>query len=89
MSELEILNAVKQFGFFAVLVALFIWRDWAREQRMSKRLDEQQDQFVKTLTDLVSKANDAQNRNAETLRDMVDELKRRPCMMGFEPQHKR
>ena len=89
------IEVFKSFGAVAGVAVFFLLRlrqqdaeTRAREERMAKRLDEQQDEFVETLKTLVEKSNDAMSRNAEVIRDMVEELKRRPCMMGVEPQRR-
>ena len=76
MGEMEVVNAVKQFGFFAILVALFIWRDWVREQRMAKRLDEQGDKFNTALSTVVTDNARAMERMAQGIEKQSDRLEK-------------
>lgn len=77
------LEVLKSFGAPVAVAVFFMIRlrvqdveTREREARMAKRLDEQQDKFV----EVIEKSNEAHTRHAETLRDLVEELRRRPCM---------
>ena len=48
----------------------------AREDRMAARLDEQQDRLI----EIINKSNESRSTNAKAISDLVDEMRRRPCM---------
>jgi len=47
---------VKQFGPFFLAVVFFLWRDWQRENRLSKRIDELEDEHRQVLLPLVKES---------------------------------
>ena len=44
---------VKQFGPFFLAVVFFLWRDWRREDRLSNRLDQLEDEQREVILPLV------------------------------------
>jgi cbb3-type cytochrome oxidase subunit 3 len=49
----EALTLIKQFGPFFLAVVFFLWRDWRREDRLSNRLDELEDEQREVILPLV------------------------------------
>ena len=79
---LEVLiAAAKSFGPAAAMVGFFIWRDWKREDRMSKRMDANED-FIKTsLTGIIGQTTAAINNQTASNRELANILNRRPCLV--------
>jgi len=44
---------IKQFGPFLLAVVFFLWRDWRREDRLSNRLDQLEDEQREVILPLV------------------------------------
>ena len=44
---------IKQFGPFFLAVMFFLWRDWRREDRLSNRLDQLEDEQREVILPLV------------------------------------
>jgi hypothetical protein len=44
VSLIDIVDLIQQFGPFFVAVLFFLWRDWKREDRLSKRIDHLEDE---------------------------------------------
>lgn len=45
---------IKQFGPFFLAVVFFLWRDWKREDRLSNRLDQLEDEQRQVILPLVA-----------------------------------
>ena len=51
----DALLLVKQFGPFFLAVIFFLWRDWRREDRLSNRLDQLEDEQREVILPLVER----------------------------------
>lgn len=51
----DLLWLVKQFGPFLIAVLFFMWRDWQREDRLTTRINELEDEQRKVVMPLVEK----------------------------------
>ena len=49
----DALLLLKQFGPFLLAVVFFLWRDWRREDRLSNRLDQLEDEQREVILPLV------------------------------------
>jgi cbb3-type cytochrome oxidase subunit 3 len=49
----DALSLIKQFGPFFLAVVFFLWRDWRREDRLSNRLDELENEQREVILPLV------------------------------------
>jgi len=49
----DVMLLVKQFGPFFLAVVFFLWRDWRREDRLSNRLDQLEDEQREVVLPLV------------------------------------
>jgi hypothetical protein len=49
----DVLTLIKQFGPFFLAVVFFLWRDWRREDRLSNRLDQLEDEQREVILPLV------------------------------------
>lgn len=65
-------DLIRQFGPWIALVALFVWQGVLREQRMSRRLDDQGDLITQLLTHTIS-------RNTQALVDFTHVISLKPC----------
>ncbi len=54
---------IKQYGPFFVAVIFFIWRDWKREDRLSKRINTLEDETRNVLLPLVKDCTSVISRN--------------------------
>jgi cbb3-type cytochrome oxidase subunit 3 len=49
----DAISLIKQFGPFFLAVVFFLWRDWRREDRLSDRLDELENEQREVILPLV------------------------------------
>jgi cbb3-type cytochrome oxidase subunit 3 len=49
----DAITLIKQFGPFFLAVVFFLWRDWRREDRLSNRLDELENEQREVILPLV------------------------------------
>jgi hypothetical protein len=49
----DAIELIKQFGPFFLAVVFFLWRDWQREDRLSKRIDTLEDEQREVILPLV------------------------------------
>ena len=49
----DALELIQQFGPFFLAVVFFLWRDWKREDRLSNRLDELENEQREVILPLV------------------------------------
>ena len=49
----DAIELIKQFGPFFLAVVFFLWRDWKREDRLSNRLDELENEQRAVILPLV------------------------------------
>jgi hypothetical protein len=55
---MELVELVKQFGPLLAAVIFFIWRDWQREERMSKRIENLEAAHSEVIIPLVHKTSE-------------------------------
>lgn len=49
----DAMSLIRQFGPFFLAVVFFLWRDWKRENRLSDRLDELENEQREVILPLV------------------------------------
>ncbi len=49
----DAIGLIRQFGPFFLAVVFFLWRDWKREDRLSNRLDQLEDEQREVILPLV------------------------------------
>lgn len=52
--EIMLLNVLQEFGLPVALVVFFTWQSWKRETRMNERLSTLEQDYTRTLKDLVA-----------------------------------
>ena len=67
---------VKQFGPFFLAVVFFLWRDWKREDRLSNRLDQLEDEQRKVILPLVQECYAVIARNTAVMERIERSLDR-------------
>jgi len=67
---------VKQFGPFFLAVVFFLWRDWKREDRLSNRLDQLEDEQRKVILPLVQECSAVIARNTAVMERIERSLDR-------------
>jgi len=50
----DTIGLIRQFGPFFLAVVFFLWRDWKREDRLSNRLDELENEQREVILPLVT-----------------------------------
>lgn len=80
MDPLSLLELVKQFGPLAV--AFFLWRDFKREDRLSSRINQLEDEQRNTILPLVQECAAVISRNTSVMerleQTMVKRRERKP-----------
>uniref|UniRef100_A0A6M3LGX9 Uncharacterized protein n=1 Tax=viral metagenome TaxID=1070528 RepID=A0A6M3LGX9_9ZZZZ len=71
----SILSALEGYGIFGILVGFFIWWGWLREQRMSNRVTELENDFKEKLIILVKESAETIIINTEFIQEMKDCVK--------------
>lgn len=69
-----IIELVKQFGLMASTVAFFIWRDWKREDRMTTRVAQLEDQQHNIILPLLQQTTQVIARNTLVMEQVQREL---------------
>jgi len=64
----DLVSMLKEFGPLVGVVIFFIWRDWKREQHLSKRLEKLEDYYRGTLVHLVERGTTALVQNSEVMK---------------------
>jgi hypothetical protein len=59
----DFLLLLKQYGPLVLVVAFFLWQDWLRELRMSKRITKLEDEHVNVLLPMVERSTDVIAQN--------------------------
>lgn len=75
------LRIAKQWGIFAALTALFIWRDMGREDRMNTQICNQQAQFVGIQRDTIETVSGLKN-SIDRLTDVIRQRDQRVSASG-------
>lgn len=66
-------DLIAKYGPHIGLLVFFVWWSWVRERKLTERLDKVQDEFIRTLQNVV-------RENTEAVSSLKDALKDRPCM---------
>jgi hypothetical protein len=74
-----LLEIAKTWGMPAAVIAFFIWRDYDRETKMTKRIQEVEDYVRQTLTGLIANSMKSNDELKAANLAVLEELKRRPC----------
>ena len=72
----EIWWVIKNFGPWAVLVIVFIWRDFRRERRLTNRIDKLEDEFREVILPLVEETATVIATNTEALKQNAKIMER-------------
>jgi len=59
---------LKNFGPLLIAVIFFIWRDYRREDKLTQRIDELEEEQRKVILPLVKETSEVITRNTEVLR---------------------
>jgi hypothetical protein len=75
MNATDFLLLLKQYGPLAFIVGFFLWQNWLREVRMSKRIDKLEDEQRRVLLPMVERCTDVITQNTmmmERLEKVLD-----------------
>ncbi len=78
----EIIELVKIAGPLAAMVIFFVYRDYMRENRLSKRLDELEEYIRTQLKDIAEKNQKVIADNSLSNRELRSVMDLRPCLHG-------
>jgi len=73
-------DLAQQLGVAVVLIGFFIWRDWKREVSMAITIRTLEMEMRDMLKDLVIKTTKVLTKNAIEMRNICEELLKRPCI---------
>ena len=59
----DCLLLLRQYGPLAVVVGFFLWQNWLRELRMSKRISKLEDEHRQVILPLVERCTDVISQN--------------------------
>jgi hypothetical protein len=62
------ISMIRELGPLVSAILFFIWRDWKREQRLSKRIEKLDDYHKETLVHLVEKGTTILVQNSEIMK---------------------
>jgi hypothetical protein len=86
--DFPVIDVIKNFGPLVAIVVFFVWRDWQRELRLTRRVEKLEEYEKKILKDLVEKTTAALTQSSECLRWIGHILERLmrvcPKMIGQE-----
>lgn len=77
---IELLELSKSVGPVIALLIFFIWRDYRREQTMTKRIQDIEDYQKGRLEQLVVESNQVMGKVAEANDKLANALENRPCL---------
>ena len=77
---MDFMQIIQAYGPYAALIIFFVWRDYIREQRLSKRLNEVEDFQKNELTTLVRTTVEAINANTRALSDLRNQFALTPVL---------
>jgi hypothetical protein len=80
MTATSWLELTKSVGPIIALLVFFIWRDYRREQTMTKRIQDIEDYQKNRLEQLVVESTQAIGENAKSNDRLAQALERRPCL---------
>jgi hypothetical protein len=61
------LSLLREFGPLIAAIGFFIWRDWKREDRMTKRITDLEKQNIETILPLVTECTAVISRNTAVM----------------------
>lgn len=67
MEVLDAFELVKLYGPFCIAVIFFIYRDWKREDRMTKRINTLEDEMRNVILPIVQDCSGVIARNTEVI----------------------
>ncbi|WP_254509867.1 hypothetical protein [Anatilimnocola floriformis] len=76
MEFADAIQLVKQFGPFFIAVLFFLWRDWQREDRLSKRIDHLEDEQRQVIMPLVRDCSAVITKNTTVMERIEKYLER-------------
>ena len=72
----DAIGLIKQFGPFFLAVVFFLWRDWKREDRLSNRLDELENEQREVILPLVKDCSSVIAKNTAVMERIEKSLDR-------------
>lgn len=72
----DALQLVKMYGPFFVAVIFFLWRDWKREDRLSRRIDVLEDEQRQVILPLVKECSAVIAKNTSVMERLEKFLER-------------
>lgn len=76
----ELVELTKSVGPVVALLVFFVWRDYRREQTMTKRIQDIEDYQKNRLERLVVESNQVMGKIAESNESLASALKVVPCL---------
>ena len=76
----DAMSLLRQFGPFFLAVVFFLWRDWKREDRLSNRLDQLEDEQREVILPLVKDCSSVITRNSAVMEQLISTVKELPCV---------
>jgi len=77
---IEFVELTKSVGPIIALLMFFIWRDFRREQTMTKRIQDVEDYQKNRLEQLVVESSRIMGEVAEANKSLATALENRPCL---------
>lgn len=72
----DAIDLIKMYGPFFVAVVFFLWRDWKREDRLSKRIDVLEDEQRQVILPLVRECSAVIAKNTSVMERLEKHLER-------------
>jgi hypothetical protein len=73
----DFLAVIQQYGPLTGAIVFFMWRDWKREDRLSKRIDTLENEQRKIILPLVEKSTSVIARNTSVMERLEAALERK------------
>ena len=67
---------VKNFGLLFIVIVFFVWRDYRREDKLTKRIEKLETEHREVVLPLVYETTEVVTRNTEVLRQNVKVMER-------------
>lgn len=77
MELTELIPFLKAFGPFAGACVFFVWRDWKREDRLTKRVEHLENEQTKVLLPLVKETAEIIAKNTTVMERLEKSLQHR------------
>jgi hypothetical protein len=75
----DLLLLLKQYGPLVLVVGFFLWQNWLRELRMSKRISKLEDEQRQVLLPMVERCTDVIAQNTAMMERVEKVLEGREC----------